>query len=273
MCVCCTLSAYTEYTEFTNYCCRLLINLDFCLSTCSVCPFRAETQAARRLCHCFVALSISCWSISSHSLLWFVQKRHNYVNAQRIFNRFCQNQITTSWHIHLRIFAESFIKFVQKLSEIYEKQMYHFYSEHGVYSWLWEAKGKRSQFDDSIHCNEDCRRRCTWVWTTCPGSPHAAAIWPGIELATSWSSTRRPTIAPPRHPAVRELFTHGTVSGGQGRSRDTGTCMEWRRSHEDADRYKISVAHVLSAGLDPHESLTEQLKFFHRIFVKTIAMV
>jgi len=51
----------------------------------------------------------------------FLQKRHNYVTVQRIFNRFSQNQITISWHIHLRIFAESLIKFVQKLREIYGK--------------------------------------------------------------------------------------------------------------------------------------------------------
>ena len=37
-------------------------------------------------------------------------KRHNYVTTQRIFNRFCQNQITASWHIQLRIFAKSLIK-------------------------------------------------------------------------------------------------------------------------------------------------------------------
>jgi len=48
----------------------------------------------------------------------FLQKRHNYVAAQSTFNRFCQNQITYSWHIHLQIFAESFVKFVQELCEI-----------------------------------------------------------------------------------------------------------------------------------------------------------
>jgi len=82
---------------------------------CSVCPPRAETQAARRLRYCFMALSISCWSILSHSLSWFfLQKCHNYVIAQTIFNRFCQNQITISWYIHLQIFAESFIKICPK---------------------------------------------------------------------------------------------------------------------------------------------------------------
>jgi len=47
----------------------------------------------------------------------FTKKRRNYVIARRILNRFCQNQITASRHIHLRIFAESFTEFVQKLHE------------------------------------------------------------------------------------------------------------------------------------------------------------
>ena len=47
-----------------------------------------------------------------------LQKGHNYATAQRIFNWFCQSQITVSWRIHLRIFAESFIKFVRELLEI-----------------------------------------------------------------------------------------------------------------------------------------------------------
>jgi len=48
-----------------------------------------------------------------------------YVTAQRIFNRFCQNQITNDQLIiHLRIFTESFVKFVQKLWEIYGKNKY-----------------------------------------------------------------------------------------------------------------------------------------------------
>ena len=75
-----------------NYCCRLLINLDFCLNhVLYMCPPRAETQASRGLRHCFMALSISCWSMLSHSLLWFLQKSHNYDTAPRTLNRFCQN--------------------------------------------------------------------------------------------------------------------------------------------------------------------------------------
>jgi len=59
-----------------------------------------------------------------HCYNFFYKKSHNYVTAQRIFNRFCQNQITISWHIHLRIFTESFVKFVQKLWEIFGKNKY-----------------------------------------------------------------------------------------------------------------------------------------------------
>jgi len=99
---------------------------------CSTCLPRVETQAARCLRHCFMALSVSCWSILSHSLLWFLQKHHNYVTAQRIFNRFCYNQITISWHIHLQIFSESFMKYVPKMWEIYGKTNASLFSEHGV---------------------------------------------------------------------------------------------------------------------------------------------
>ena len=68
----------------------------------------------------------------------FLQKCHNYVIAQTIFNRFCQNQITISWYIHLQIFAESFIKFVQKLLEIYAKTNVSLFSEHGIYRRIYD---------------------------------------------------------------------------------------------------------------------------------------
>ena len=55
------LSAYTAYTEFTNYCCRLLISLEFCFKACALgVRLVQKTQAARRLRHYFTALSISC---------------------------------------------------------------------------------------------------------------------------------------------------------------------------------------------------------------------
>ena len=57
----------------------------------------------------------------------FLRKCHNYVTLLRTFNWFCQNQTTISWHIHSRIFVESLVKFAQKLWEMYEKQMYHFF--------------------------------------------------------------------------------------------------------------------------------------------------
>ena len=65
-----------------------------------------------------------CCTLSGYQRIQHIrnlQKRHNCATAQIIFNRFCQNQITISWHIHLRICTESFIKFVQKLWEIYGK--------------------------------------------------------------------------------------------------------------------------------------------------------
>ena len=51
----------------------------------------------------------------------------------------------------------------------------------------------------TLYTNEECQRRGNWVWTTCPESLRNRAR-PGIELATSWSQVRRPTIAPRRHP-------------------------------------------------------------------------
>jgi len=73
----------------------------------------------------FCKIKLNIYFLQKTALLWlFLQKSHNYVTAQRIFNQFCQNQITVSWHIHLRIFTESFVKFVQKLWEIYGKNKY-----------------------------------------------------------------------------------------------------------------------------------------------------
>jgi len=34
--MCCTLSAYTAYTEFMDYCCRLLMSLEFCFKACAL---------------------------------------------------------------------------------------------------------------------------------------------------------------------------------------------------------------------------------------------
>jgi len=117
-----------------NYCCRLLINLDFCLNhMLYMCPPRAETQAARGLRHCFMALSISCWSILSHSLLWFLQKRHNYDTAQKHltdsvksnyhqltcsimdirwkFHKICPNTVGNIWKTNISLFSEHGVYF------------------------------------------------------------------------------------------------------------------------------------------------------------------
>jgi len=40
-------------------------------------------------------------------------------------------------------------------------------------------------------------------------SRYAAAPWAGIELATSWSQVRRPTVAPPRH--LRKIIYVGRI--------------------------------------------------------------
>jgi len=51
---------------------------------------------------------------------------------------------------------------------------------------------------------------------------HAAAPWPGIELATSWSQVRRPTIAPPRHRNCESVSIFETVQ-----DRDAVTAERW----------------------------------------------
>ena len=73
-------------------------------------------------------------------MIFFTKKRHNCVTAQRIFNWFCQDQITITRYrpIHLRIFAESFIKFVRKLRTVYGNQMYHFFLQ-TVYICMYVA--------------------------------------------------------------------------------------------------------------------------------------
>jgi len=66
----CTLSACTAYTEFTNYCCRLLISLEFCFKACAL---GVRLVQKRRLQDVYVSplfygiLSISRWSILFHS--------------------------------------------------------------------------------------------------------------------------------------------------------------------------------------------------------------
>jgi len=92
-----TLSARTSYTEFTNYCCRLLINLDFCFEACALCvclvqKHRLQDVYATVLWHCQSAADQSCPILCYD----FYKKHHNYVTPQGIFNRFCQNHNTFS---------------------------------------------------------------------------------------------------------------------------------------------------------------------------------
>ena len=56
------------------------------------------------------------------------RRSHNYVTAQKIFNRLCQNQITvtlldTHWKFH---------KIYPKTEKYMKKQIYNFFPEHGV---------------------------------------------------------------------------------------------------------------------------------------------
>ena len=82
-------------------------------------------QCAAKCLVFFYKIELNIYLLQKTALLWFfTKKNHNYATAQRIFNRFCQNHIIISWHNHLRIFTESFVKFVQKLWEIYGKNKY-----------------------------------------------------------------------------------------------------------------------------------------------------
>ena len=66
----------------------------------------------------------------------------------------------------------------------------------------WSKKRVKVPSLTTLYTNEECQRWGNWVWTTCPESSYAAAPWPGIELATSWSHARRPTIVPPRQDRI-----------------------------------------------------------------------
>jgi len=65
---------------------------------------------------------------------------------------------------------------------------------------LWKVKVKVPHLK-TLYTNEECHRRGSWVWTTCPESLRSRA-WLWIELATSWSQVRRLTMVPPRHAII-----------------------------------------------------------------------
>jgi len=77
-------------TKFDQDACMHVLCLEFCLKKmCSRCPSRAET-VVRCSCHCLIALSISCWSILSHSselqcLLIFVRTHTHTQSFYRSF--------------------------------------------------------------------------------------------------------------------------------------------------------------------------------------------
>ena len=97
----------------------------FCLKECACHLASIETHAnVRRLWHCFIALSISCWSILSIRRKRFACLSswsetaclQNIIikSLHKTFNPSRQNQITISRSIRSRTFTQSFIKFVQK---------------------------------------------------------------------------------------------------------------------------------------------------------------
>jgi len=120
MCVLYAISIYTSYTEFTHYSTTVdcwsswTSALKHVRCVCLVQKRRLQDVCATVLWHCQSAADQSC-PIYCYD---FYKKSHSYVTAQRTFNWFCQNRITISWHIHLQIYAESLVKFGQKVTDI-----------------------------------------------------------------------------------------------------------------------------------------------------------
>jgi len=71
------------------------------------------------------------------------------------------------------------------------------------------VKGVKVPSLTTLYTNKECQRRGSWVRTTCPESLRSRAR-PGVELATSWSQVRRPTIEPPRQLFVQLTTTTNT---------------------------------------------------------------
>jgi len=121
MCVLYAISIYTSYTEFTHY----STTVDCWSSWTSALKHVLYVSASCRNAGCktFVPLFYGTVNLLLINLVPFIvmiltKKRHSYVTAHRMFNWFCQNQITISWHIHLQIYAESLVKFGQKVTDI-----------------------------------------------------------------------------------------------------------------------------------------------------------
>jgi len=74
------------YTEFTNYCCRLLINLDFCFKACAPCvrlvqKHRLQDVYATVLWHCQSAAGqccpIYCYDFYKKVMITSLQKEYS----------------------------------------------------------------------------------------------------------------------------------------------------------------------------------------------------
>jgi len=65
------------------------------------------------------------------------------------------------------------------------------------------CKGKGTLFDTTPYSNEDCRRRGTWVWTTCPESLRSRGLTGNRTRDLLIVKVRRPTVASATTPPVR----------------------------------------------------------------------
>jgi len=124
---------YWQYRNVMNYC-QLLINLKLCLKEYAlVMSISCRNQTVRRSRHCFIALSISCWSKLSHSsethcLLIFFRKWHVYINV--VITSLYEEYLTDCVKIdHLQL-TSSLMDIYWKFRKICPKTM----------TYIWKSK-------------------------------------------------------------------------------------------------------------------------------------
>ena len=107
-----------------NYCCGLLINLDFCLKHILYVSASQDVYATI-LWHCQSAADqscpIHCYDFYKNVIITSLYKEYLAYSVK-----------LPSVDIHLRIFTESFINLSKNCEKNMKKQMCHFFSEHGV---------------------------------------------------------------------------------------------------------------------------------------------
>jgi len=124
---------YWQCRNVMDYC-QLLINLKLCLKEYAlVVSTSCRNLTVRRSRHCFIALSISCWSMLSHSsethcLLIFFRKWHVYSNI--VITSLHEEYLTDCVKIHHLQLTSSLMDIHWKFHKICPKTM----------TYIWKSK-------------------------------------------------------------------------------------------------------------------------------------